>query len=69
MMNDEIKVMIVKAGLSITVLLAEYYLMSGTYDNLLAKLWYYLSCWCYKLAYISGTSGLMFERKYYEAVE
>lgn len=37
-------------------------------DNLMLKVWYYLSRSCYKIAYLAGRAGIASEQKYYEEI-
>jgi hypothetical protein len=60
--------MVIRSALAIAVALAEYWVMTGPHDNLVAKLWHHLSRFCYNTAFLFGCAGLQFEHRYYEAV-
>lgn len=68
MNDDDLKTTILKAGVMLALVFAEYWVMQPHHESILAKIWYELSRICYRIARKFGSMGLSFEHNYYMAV-
>jgi hypothetical protein len=66
--DDDVKSTIIKALTMLAVVAAEWWMMQPYHEPVLARLWYWLARYCYRLAHGFGSLGLEFEYRYNEVI-
>jgi hypothetical protein len=68
MFDDDVKTTLIKAGIMLVILAAEWWVMQPYHDPILARIWSVLARFCYRVARRFGEMGLHYEFNYYEAM-